>query len=173
LAAEAPAEGDESGVIAEGEDAPTPAASAGENLEFVEELSGEIDLEASGDLLGAQGLDFAGVPEAEPDAAGVDSMLREIVEAYIQEGAFRQALDLCRKAEGLGGHSAWLDSQIRILEEKAAGDEGGYLPETSEGDNKAASLSTVPPGEVVKALEGWLRTIERRKAEMPSGPEGE
>ena len=68
---------------------------------------------------------------------------------------------------------SWLESKIRLLEEKGRGDAGEYLPETSEGDNKTASPSMAPSADVVKALEGWLRTIDRRKTEMSAGPEGE
>ncbi len=164
-------EEDDSASLAGRGDEPPAAGPAGENLNFVEDLAGDGDLETAGDLLGEQGLDFAG--EAGPAATESESILRSIVEMYIQEGAYSQALDICRKAEGMGQYSAWLESQIRFLEGKAAEDNGEYLPETSEGDNRTLSPATVPSGGVVEVLEGWLRTIQRRKTELSAGPEGE
>ena len=97
-------------------------------------------------------------------------MVQGIMGMYVDEGKLELALDVARKAVEMGQSSAWIEERIRELEGKVGGD----LPEPPGGVmEKAEPSAPVPPDEVVKSLEGWLRTIRRRKERLSAGPEGD
>ena len=101
-------------------------------------------------------------------------MLRGIIEIYVLEENFALALDVCQKAEVADPDSVWLGLQIQELEARISESGEGDLLQPSDGVmEEAVSSSPMHSSEVVKSLEGWLKTIERRKARLSASLQGE
>ena len=70
--------------------------------------------------------------------------------------------------------SVWLGLQIQELEARISESGEEDLLRPSDGVmEEPVSSSPMHSSEVVKSLEGWLKTIERRKARMSVPPQGE
>ena len=102
-------------------------------------------------------------PERAPRAEEVEvaPVLRSLIGLYVEEGNLAQALDLCRKASAVGAPSGWLTSRMQEIEGQLAA--GARLQESGKGD-KEGEVRSLSPAEVVERLEGWLQTLQRRKA---------
>jgi len=109
--------------------------------------------------------------ELPPSEGEVAPVLKELIRLYVSEGNLEQALDLCRKASGLG--EGGLAALIGDLEQELAGSAPGRL-QGRPGDAKdgAAQPLAVSPAEVIRRLEGWLETLRRRKMRAAAGSRG-
>lgn len=95
----------------------------------------------------------------------VDSILRKMVELYVEEENDAQALDMCRKAQALGENAPWMLEKISVLERKVEESAASLLPNDAEEDKDRTTLvSPFADQRVVETLEGWLKTLQRRKA---------
>ena len=95
----------------------------------------------------------------------VDSILRKVVELYVEEENDAQALDMCRKAQALGENAPWMLEKISVLERKVEESAASLLPNDVEEDKDRTTLvSPSTDQRVVETLEGWLETLQRRKA---------
>ncbi|MBI2176762.1 MAG: tetratricopeptide repeat protein [Candidatus Tectomicrobia bacterium] len=104
-----------------------------------------------------------GGPTPPAEEVEVAPVLRNLIGLYVEEGNLAQAIDLCRKASAMGAPSGWLASRMQEIESQIASGAVARLQESAKGDKegKARSLS---PADVVEHLEGWLQTLQRRKA---------
>ena len=95
----------------------------------------------------------------------VDSILRKMVELYVEEENDAQALDMCRKAQALGEDAPWILGKISVLERKVEESAASLLRNDAEEDKDRTTL-VLPLADqiVVETLEGWLETLQRRKA---------
>ncbi len=95
----------------------------------------------------------------------VDSILRRMVELYVEEENDAQALDMCRKAQALGEDAPWILGKISALERKVEESAASLLRNDAEED-KDRTMPVFPLADqiVVETLEGWLETLQRRKA---------
>ena len=95
----------------------------------------------------------------------VDSILRKMVELYVEEENDAQALDMCRKAQALGENAPWILGKISVLERKVEESAASLLRNDAEED-KDRTTPVLPLADqiVVETLEGWLETLQRRKA---------
>ncbi len=95
----------------------------------------------------------------------VDSILRKMVELYVEEENDAQALDMCRKAQALGEDAPWILGKISVLERKVEESAASLLRNDAEED-KDRTTPVLPLADqiVVETLEGWLETLQRRKA---------
>ena len=131
--------------------------------EDAEAAPGEADI--TGDMAAME----EPAPESAPSPAlsKAEEMMSGIIDMYINEGNAPLALDLCRKALTAERDSAWLEAKIQELEARLAESGEGDLPRPAEEVIEDAEPSySGPHSDVVKSLEGWLRTIQRRKARM-------
>ena len=131
--------------------------------EAAEAAPGEADI--TGDMAAME----EPAPESAPSPAlsKAEEMMSGIIDMYINEGNAPLALDLCRKALTAERDSAWLEAKIQELEARLAESGEGDLPRPAEEVIEDAEPSySGPHSDVVKSLEGWLRTIQRRKARM-------
>jgi len=95
----------------------------------------------------------------------VNSILPKIVELYVEEENDAQALDMCRKAQALGEDAPWMLEKISMLERKVEESAASLLPNDAEEDKDQTTLvSPFADQSVVETLEGWLETLQRRKA---------
>ena len=95
----------------------------------------------------------------------VNSILPKIVELYVEEENDAQALDMCRKAQALGEDAPWMLEKISMLERKVEESAASLLPNDAEEDKDQTTLvSPFADQRVVETLEGWLETLQRRKA---------
>ena len=95
----------------------------------------------------------------------VDSILRKMVELYVEEENDAQALDMCRKAQALGENAPWMLEKISVLERTMEESAASLLPNDAEEDKDRTTLvSPFAEQRVVETLEGWLETLQRRKA---------
>ena len=95
----------------------------------------------------------------------VNSILPKIVELYVEEENDAQALDMCRKAQALGEDAPWMLEKISMLERKVEESAASLLPNDAEEDKDRTTLvSPFADQRVVETLEGWLETLQRRKA---------
>ena len=95
----------------------------------------------------------------------VDSILQKIIECYIQEKNDALALDMCRKAQALGVNAPWILVKISVLERKMEESAVSLLRKDAEGDKDRKTLVLpIADQRVVETLEGWLETLQRRKA---------
>ena len=95
----------------------------------------------------------------------VNSILPKIVELYVEEENDAQALDMCRKAQALGEDAPWMLEKISVLERKVEESAASLLPNDAEEDKDQTTLvSPFVDQRVVETLEGWLETLQRRKA---------
>ena len=95
----------------------------------------------------------------------VDSILQKMVELYVEEENDAQALDMCRKAQALGENAPWMLKKISVLERKVEESAASLLPNDAEEDKDRTPLvSPFVDQRVVETLEGWLETLQRRKA---------
>ncbi|MFP6891865.1 MAG: hypothetical protein VCF07_19300 [Nitrospinota bacterium] len=167
----------ESVVFEEEEDGPAevspslPEGAAGEE-------PGQEPVETSGPPAAAGVSEAAGdAQNGAPDARTAnpaEEMLRGIIEIYVLEENFALALDVCQKAEVADPDSVWLGLQIQELEARISESGEGDLLRPSDGVmEEAVSSSPMHSSEVVKSLEGWLKTIERRKGRLSASPQGE
>ncbi len=172
---EFPAEDFERTGAARGEGAEAPDAdslrpSAGEmEAAFGEEAPWEEDDEAlpeAGPIRSVRGAAEAGEPPSElPDEEGADSILMKMADLYVEEGNRAQALDVCRKARALGRESPRLLERISALEREEAESPGSLPPDgPEEGEGEPLPALSFADREVVKALEGWLAALRRRRA---------
>ena len=131
--------------------------------EAAEAAPGEADI--TGDMAAME----EPAPESAPSPAlsKAEEMMSGIIDMYINEGNAPLALGLCRKALTAERDSAWLEAKIQELEARLAESGEGDLPRPAEEVIEDAEPSySGPHSDVVKSLEGWLRTIQRRKARM-------
>jgi tetratricopeptide (TPR) repeat protein len=131
--------------------------------EAAEAAPGEADI--TGDMAAME----EPAPESAPAPAlsKAEEMMSRIIDMYINEGNAPLALGLCRKALTAERDSAWLEAKIQELEARLAESGEGDLPRPAEEVIEDAEPSySGPHSDVVKSLEGWLRTIQRRKARM-------
>ena len=95
----------------------------------------------------------------------VDSILRKMIELYVEEENDAQALDMCRKAQALGENAPWMLEKISVLERKVEESAASLLPNDAEEDKDRTTLvSPFVDQRVVETMEGWLETLQRRKA---------
>ena len=99
------------------------------------------------------------------DEKVVDSILYKMIELYAQEENNAHALDMCRKAQALGLSTPWILEKISVLEQKVE-DSAGSLLRYEEEEDKDRSTPTLLRADqiVVETMEGWLETLQRRKA---------
>jgi hypothetical protein len=182
--------------------APAPAADEPEDLDALGEPPGEIaeepeeveagtkmeveaaDEEAGAVLAAEAAQEEAGAvlaenmaameePAPEPVLNEAEIMMSGIIDMYINEGNAPLALDLCRKALTAGQGAAWLEAKIQELEARVAqGGEGDLPRPAGEVMEDAEPSYSGPHSDVVKSLESWLRTIQRRKERISPGPQG-
>jgi hypothetical protein len=102
-------------------------------------------------------------PAPRAEEVEVSPLLRNLIGLYVEEGNLAQALDLCRKASAMGAPSGWLTGRMQEIEGQIASGAAARLQESAKGDKerKARSLS---PADMVEHLEGWLQTLQRRRA---------
>lgn len=95
----------------------------------------------------------------------VDSVLQKLIECYIQEKNDALALDMCRKAQVLGEGAPWMLEKISVLERKVEESAASLLPNDAEEDkDRTTPASPFADQRVMETLEGWLETLQRRKA---------
>jgi tetratricopeptide (TPR) repeat protein len=169
--------------------APAPAADEPEDLDALGEPPGEIaeepeEVEAGAVLAAEAAQEEAGAvlaenmaameePAPEPVLNEAENMMSGIIDMYINEGNAPLALDLCRKALTAGQGAAWLEAKIQELEARVAqGGEGDLPRPAGEVMEDAEPSYSGPHSDVVKSLESWLRTIQRRKERISPGPQG-
>lgn len=110
----------------------------------------------------------SGIAPGEEGVVGekaVDSILQKMVELYVEEGNDAQALDMCRKAQALREDAPWILEKISVLERKVEESAASLLRNDAEEDKDRTTL-VLPLADqrVVETLEGWLETLQRRKA---------
>ena len=95
----------------------------------------------------------------------VDSILQKMVELYVEEENDAQALDMCRKAQALGEDTPWILEKISVLERKVEESAASLLRNDVEEDkDRTTPVLPLADQRVVETLEGWLETLQRRKA---------
>ena len=95
----------------------------------------------------------------------VDSILRKMVELYVEEENDALALDMCRKAQALGLGTPWILEKISVLEQKVEESAASLLRYGEEEDKDRSTPNLLRADHVVvETLEGWLETLQRRKA---------
>ena len=99
------------------------------------------------------------------DEKAVDSILRKMVELYVEEENDAQALDICRKAQALGESAPWILGKISVLERIVEESAASLLRNDAEEDkDRTTPIFPLADQRVVETLEGWLETLQRRKA---------
>ena len=99
------------------------------------------------------------------DEKVVDSILYKMIELYAQEENNTHALDMCRKAQALGLSSPWILEKISVLERNVEESAASLLRNDAEEDKDRTTLVfPLADQRVVETLEGWLETLQRRKA---------
>ena len=97
----------------------------------------------------------------------VDSIFRKMVELYIEEENDAQALDMCRKAQALGENAPWILGKISVLERNVEESTASLLRNDAEEDkDQTTPVLPLADQRVVESLEGWLETLQRRKANV-------
>ncbi len=95
----------------------------------------------------------------------VDSILRKMVELYVEEDNDALALDMCRKAQALGENAPWMLEKISVLERKMEESAASLLRYEEEEDKDRSTPDLLRADQmVVETLEDWLETLQRRKA---------
>jgi hypothetical protein len=151
-----------------------PAPEAVPEIELAELPEAAEAAPGEADIAGDMGAMEEPAPEAVPALSQAEEMMSGIIDMYINEGNAPLALDLCRKALTAERDSPWLEAKIQELEARLAESGEGDLPRPAEEVIEDAEPSySGPHSDVVKSLEGWLRTIQRRKARMSPGSLGE
>lgn len=103
--------------------------------------------------------------QAVVDEKIVDSVLREMIELYVQEENDAQALDMCRKAQVLGRNAPWILEKISALERKVGESAASLLrKDAEEVTDSLMPVLSLADEKVVRTLESWLETLQRRKA---------
>lgn len=97
------------------------------------------------------------------DEKVVDSILYKIIELYAQEENNAHALDMCRKAQALGLSTPWILEKISVLEQKVEDSAASLLRYEEDKDRSTPTLLRADQL-VVETMEGWLETLQRRKA---------
>ena len=148
------------------------------NMEAVE---GDVDTSAAefqdlGDALSpadkiAESENEGREPGTAPEEEGVvgekavDSILRKMVELYVEEDNDALALDMCRKAQALGENAPWMLEKISVLERKMEESAASLLRYEEEEDKDRSTPGLLRADQmVVETLEDWLETLQRRKA---------
>ena len=105
--------------------------------------------------------------EDDVDEKVVDSVLRKMIELYVEEENDAQALDMCRKAQVMGQSTPWILEKISVLEQNVEESAASLLRHDAEKD-KDRSKPVIPLADqrVVETLEGWFETLQRRKAKV-------
>ena len=99
------------------------------------------------------------------DEKVVDSVLFKMIELYSQEENDALALDMCRKAQVLGLSTPWMLEKISALEQKEEESVASLLRYEEEEDKDRSTPALLRADQiVVETLEGWLETLQRRKA---------
>lgn len=99
------------------------------------------------------------------DEKVVDSILCKMIELYAQEKKNTHALDMCRKAQALGLSTPWILEKIPVLEQKVEDSAASLLRYEEEEDKDRSTPDLLHADQiVVETLEGWLETLQRRKA---------
>lgn len=99
------------------------------------------------------------------DDTVVDSILYRMIEVYAQEENNTHALDMCRKAQALGLGTPWILEKISELEQKVEESAASLLRYEEEEDKDRSTPNLLRADHVVvETLEGWLDTLQRRKA---------
>lgn len=114
-----------------------------------------------------EGREFNVVPEEEGvvDEKVVVPILRKMIELYVEEGNDAQALDICLKAQTLGENAPWILEKVSALERKVEESTASLLPNDAKKDkDRPKSVLPLADQRVVETLEGWLETLQRRKA---------
>ncbi len=97
----------------------------------------------------------------------VDPILQKVIELYIQEENDSQALDLCQKAQFLGVNTPWILGKISTLEQKMEESTASLLHNKVEEDkDRSTPILSLADSKVVETLEGWLETLDRRRAKV-------
>ena len=138
--------------------------SSAESQESAEDLSptgiaSEVNVE---------GPEFSVSPEVDVVSEEVvDPILHKMIELYIQEGNDSQALDLCRKAQFLGENTPWILGKISALVQNVEESTASLLCNKAEEDKDPSTpLLPLSDKKVVETLEGWLKTLHRRIANV-------
>ena len=97
------------------------------------------------------------------DEKVVDSILNKMIELYAQEENNAHALDMCRKAQALGLSTPWILEKISVLEQKMEDPVASLLRYEEDKDRSTPTLLRADQI-VVETMEGWLETLQRRKA---------
>lgn len=97
------------------------------------------------------------------DEKVVDSILYKMIELYAQEEINAHALDMCRKAQALGLSTPWILEKISVLEQKVEDSAASLLRYEEDKDRSTPTLLRADQI-VVETMEGWLETLQRRKA---------
>ncbi|MCY3825058.1 MAG: tetratricopeptide repeat protein [Nitrospinae bacterium] len=97
------------------------------------------------------------------DEKVVDSILYKMIELYAQEENNAHALDMCRKAQALGLSTPWILEKISVLEQKVEDSAASLLRYEEDKDRSTPTLLRADQI-VVETMEGWLETLQRRKA---------
>lgn len=94
----------------------------------------------------------------------VDPVLQQMIELYVKEKNDSQALDMCRKAQILGHGTPWIFEKRSILERRLE-ESVTMLLRKEEGEDKEHATPVMSRTDqiVVDSLEGWLKTLQRRK----------
>ncbi len=105
--------------------------------------------------------------EDDVDEKVVDSVLRKMIELYVEEENDAQALDMCRKAQVMGQSTPWILEKISVLEQNVEESAASLLRHDAEKDKDRSKL-VIPLADqrVVETLEGWFETLQRRKAKV-------
>ncbi|MDA0999108.1 MAG: tetratricopeptide repeat protein [bacterium] len=140
-------------------------------IEAIEVPPEVLAMEAALDSLA----EMAPAAAAPPDAGEkmeLDPLLSGLVGLFLEEKDYARALDLFRKAEALGYGSASLTLRIQEIEENLRTSLTGDL-QGSSGEDMGGSVpfGAISSGEVIARLEGWLKSIRRRKSRVPTGGE--
>lgn len=99
------------------------------------------------------------------DEKVVDSILYKMIELYAQEENNTHALDMCRKAQSLGRSTPWILEKISVLEQKVEDSAASLLRYEEEADKDRSTPTLLRADRrVVETMEGWLETLQRRKA---------
>lgn len=99
------------------------------------------------------------------DEKVVDSILYKMIELYAQEENDAYALDMCRKAHALGMTTPWILEKISVLEQNVEDSVASLLRYAEEEDKDRSTPALLRADQiVVETLEGWLETLQRRKA---------
>ena len=104
-------------------------------------------------------------PEEVVGGNAVDSILQNMIQLYIQEENDAQALDMCRKAQILGENAPWIVEKILVLQQKMEESTALSLRHEAEKDkDRSSPVISHKDQKVVRTLESWLETLQRRKA---------